>query len=110
MHDPPPDYFYYADGPGPCDSCCCTGGLTPTRWEPKEHTPKQQGSAHYQQGSIQPIEFILANDLGFCEGNVVKYVTRYPHKGTPKEDLVKARHYLDILIARLDTEEINDDA
>ena len=52
---------------------------------------------HYARCAIQPIDLIVANGLGFCEGNVVKYVCRYPHKGN-LSDLLKARHYLDLLI------------
>lgn len=54
---------------------------------------------HYQQGGIEPIDFIMANDLDFCEGNVVKYVSRWRRKGGV-DDLVKARTYLDFLIDR----------
>jgi len=50
---------------------------------------------------IQPVDFILANDIGFCEGNVVKYISRWKLKNG-REDLLKARHYIDILIADLD--------
>lgn len=57
----------------------------------------QYGGNHYKSKGIQPIEYILANDLGFCEGNVVKYITRYKDKNGI-EDLKKARHYLDFLI------------
>lgn len=31
-------------------------------------------------------------------GNVIKYLYRYPAKGTPLKDLMKARQYLDFLI------------
>jgi len=51
---------------------------------------------HYDM-EIQPITYIMANGLGFCEGNIVKYVSRYKEKGGI-EDLKKARHYLDMLI------------
>lgn len=57
----------------------------------------QIGGEHYHKRSIQPIEFVLANRLGFCEGSIVKYVTRWQDKGGV-EDLKKARHYLDFLI------------
>ena len=57
----------------------------------------QMGGSHYKDKAIQPVEYIHANDLGFCEGNVVKYVTRWKEKGGVA-DLEKARHYLDILI------------
>jgi hypothetical protein len=57
----------------------------------------QYGGQHYKGKAIQPIEYVLANNLGFCEGNVVKYVTRYADKGGV-EDLQKAKHYLEFLI------------
>ena len=57
----------------------------------------QVGGSHYKDKAIQPIEYIHANALGFCEGNVVKYVTRWKEKNGIA-DLEKARHYLDILI------------
>ena len=50
---------------------------------------------------IQPIEYILRNGLGFCEGNVVKYISRWKMKNG-RDDLLKAKHYIDILIAELD--------
>lgn len=57
----------------------------------------QVGGDHYKELSIQPIEYILANKLGFCEGNVIKYITRYKSKNG-LEDLKKAKHYIDMLI------------
>lgn len=51
---------------------------------------------HYKM-AIEPIEFIQKNGLNFCEGNIVKYVARHRRKNG-KEDLLKARHYLDMLI------------
>lgn len=57
----------------------------------------QTGGDHYKSQAIQPIEYIHANGLGFCEGNVIKYVTRFRNKNGI-EDLKKARHYLDLLI------------
>lgn len=56
----------------------------------------QVGGEHYKL-PIQPIEYIHRNGLGFCEGNVIKYVTRHRSKNG-KEDLLKARHYIDLLI------------
>lgn len=58
-------------------------------------TPK-----HYDF-QIQPVEYILRNGLGFCEGNVVKYISRWKMKNG-KEDLLKARHYIDILLESID--------
>jgi hypothetical protein len=42
----------------------------------------------------------LANNLGFCEGNVVKYITRYKDKGGV-DDLRKIKIYVDYLIDEL---------
>ena len=58
---------------------------------------EQVGGAHYKQMKIQPTEYIIANDIPFCEGNVIKYVTRWRGKNGV-EDLKKAEHYIKILI------------
>jgi hypothetical protein len=58
---------------------------------------RQVGGDHYKTLPIQPVEFIEANGLGFCEGNVIKYLTR--RKGPRLVDLRKAAHYLELLIA-----------
>jgi hypothetical protein len=60
---------------------------------------KQVGGDHYAKLKIQPVDYILENNIGFCEGCVIKYVTRWKDKGGI-EDLKKARHFLDILIER----------
>lgn len=57
-------------------------------------------SEHYKHFRIQPIDFIVANDLGFLESNVIKYICRYPYKGSALKDLEKARQYVDWLIER----------
>jgi hypothetical protein len=58
---------------------------------------RQVGGSHYRDKGIQPIIYIHANELGFCEGNVVKYVTRWRDKNGIA-DLRKAIHYLELLI------------
>ena len=60
---------------------------------------RQVGGKHYKDMKIQPVEFILANDLGFCEGNIIKYTCRYKQKGGV-EDLEKVVHYAQMLIER----------
>lgn len=57
----------------------------------------QEGGSHYKSMKVQPVEYIHANGLGYCEGNVVKYVSRWRAKGG-LQDLKKARHYVDLLI------------
>lgn len=57
----------------------------------------QVDGSHYKDLAIQPVEYIHANGLGFCEGSVVKYVTRWRAKNGIA-DLKKARHFIDLLI------------
>lgn len=63
----------------------------------------QVGGSHYTDCKIQPIEYIWANDLGFSEGNVVKYITRWRSKGGIK-DLEKAKHHIALLIEHAEAE------
>lgn len=57
----------------------------------------QVGGDHYKKLKIQPVEYIHANRLGFFEGSVIKYVTRWKDKNGLK-DLEKAKHFLELLI------------
>lgn len=57
----------------------------------------QVGGDHYKKLKIQPVEYIMANNIPYMEGNVVKYVTRWRDKGGIA-DLEKAMHYLQMLI------------
>jgi hypothetical protein len=58
---------------------------------------EQVGGNHYRKHKIQPIQYIVANKIGFLAGNVVKYVTRYKDKGGA-EDIRKAMHYLELIL------------
>ena len=53
---------------------------------------------HYTQGKIETIDYI--EDMGYIEGNIIKYISRYKFKGKPIEDLKKARWYIDRLIKK----------
>jgi hypothetical protein len=57
----------------------------------------QCGGTHYVNKVIQPWDYITANRLGYLEGNIIKYVSRWESKGGV-EDLRKAQHYLAKLI------------
>ena len=57
----------------------------------------QVGGNHYKGKAIQPWDYIASNNLGYLEGNIVKYVSRWQSKGGI-EDLKKAMHYLTKLI------------
>lgn len=55
---------------------------------------------HYNASDIEPIDVIEAWNLGFCLGNVIKYIARAEHKGSTLADLKKSRWYLDREIKR----------
>lgn len=57
----------------------------------------QVGGNHYSKLGIQPVEYIMKNNIPFVEGSVIKYVTRWRSKNGV-EDLKKAVHFLQILI------------
>jgi len=58
---------------------------------------KQVGGNHYKKYKIQPVEFIIKNNIGFVEGNIIKYILRFKEKGGVS-DLEKAKHYIELLI------------
>ena len=58
---------------------------------------KQVGGKHYLKYKIQPVEFIIKNNIGFVEGNIIKYILRFKEKGGV-QDLEKAKHYIELLI------------
>ena len=60
---------------------------------------KQVGGNHYQTMKIQPAEFVNKNKMLFAEGNAIKYICRHINKGG-KQDLEKAKHYIDMIIER----------
>ncbi len=70
-------------------------------WQERVFSPsanaEQVGGEHYKRQAIQTWDYITANGIGYLEGNVIKYVSRWRDKGGV-EDLRKARHYLDKLI------------
>ena len=49
---------------------------------------------------MEPLEYILSNKLSFCEGNVIKYITRHRKMELDKgiEALQKAKHYIDVIL------------
>lgn len=70
-----------------------------TKFDPvhePEHYKALGAACGFCGSPVEPI--IFTRLLGFCLGNVVKYVLRADYKGKPLEDLRKARNYLDIEI------------
>lgn len=66
-------------------------------WNRMTALNKQVAGNHYKDLPIQPVEYIYANALGYFEGNVVKYVSRWRNKNGIA-DLEKAKHYIELLI------------
>ena len=63
-----------------------------------EDSIKNINPKHYKSDN-DVIKFCLDNSIGFCEGNVIKYVRRWKEKNGV-EDLLKAKEYLDRLVDR----------
>lgn len=57
----------------------------------------QVGGSHYKDMPIQPVEYIVKNNIPFREGCVIKYVSRWKTKGG-LQDLKKAAHFLSMVI------------
>lgn len=77
---------------------------------PEETKPsdRQVGGDHYVSLPIQPSHYIRANDLGWYEGNVVKYITRYKQKGG-RADIEKVIHYAQLILEELNEEQMEFD-
>lgn len=65
---------------------------------------KQVGGDHYKKLRMQPVEFIVQNEIPFLEGCVIKRMCRWRVKGGV-QDLLKAKHEIDLLIAMHEAEE-----
>ena len=58
---------------------------------------------HYGKMKMEPIDFIIANDMDFLAGNAIKYVTRGALGESPDLrliDLRKAKDYVQRMIDR----------
>ena len=66
-------------------------------WGTETALNQQVGGKHYVGFAIQPVVFCHKNRLGFIESSAIKYLCRHKSKGG-KEDLLKARHFIDLLI------------
>ena len=61
---------------------------------------------HYFRFKIEPITFIMQNDIPYAEGNAIKYLCRWRFKHKTKEaqieDLKKAKQYIDLILEHED--------
>ena len=66
---------------------------------PRDALDRQIGGNHYKEFSLQPVEFITENKLGFLQGSMIKRICRYDRPGGKGlEDLQKIKHEVDLLI------------
>lgn len=76
-------------------------GMSEQAWEESmeqvDALMKQVGGNHYASMAIQPVEFIVANNLTFLEGNVIKYISRH-HAKNGADDVRKAIHYCELIL------------
>ena len=66
-----------------------------------DQNDRQVGGNNYKKLAKQTWDYIMANNIGYMEGNIIKYVSRWKEKGGEK-DLLKAKHYLDKLIENIE--------
>lgn len=68
--------------------------------EMKSALSHQVGGDHYKNFAIQPVEFIMRNDLSFLAGSIIKRLCRFDKPGGKGlQDLEKAKHEIDLIIA-----------
>ena len=58
---------------------------------------RQEGGNHYHKSDVQLVDYLIPNNIPFCEGSVMKYVARHREKNG-KEDLLKAIHYIEMIM------------
>lgn len=66
--------------------------------ENKSPEEQQIGGNHYAKLKIQPMRYSMENNLDPCQHTIIKYVTRFRDKDGI-QDLEKAKHVIDLLIA-----------
>lgn len=100
----------------------CLDSVTPSEWDvlnrtwrpattyghlahPADNISKPK---HYTSNGVEAIDYIkqqVDDPESYLEGNVLKYMHRYKHKGSPVDDLRKARQYLEWLIKEVSIDE-----
>jgi len=71
-----------------------------------EKTDMVNSPKHYRMQGVEAIDILEMSMteeefLGYLKGNVSKYLLRYKHKTKPKEDLQKAKWYIEKLIEKI---------
>lgn len=68
---------------------------TPAEWDALNH---QVGGQHYHRMKIQPVTYIVENDIDYLSGTAIKYLSRHRHKGGA-EDIRKAIQFCEFILA-----------
>jgi hypothetical protein len=77
-------------------------------FEDSVNHPKHYNINWKGEKAIETFDYISSWCMNYAQGNVVKYVSRYPYKGKSVEDLKKARWYLDKLIAEEEEKRVSE--
>lgn len=85
-----------------CDKLECQSKLL-EEWDSRTFVVKDLIShpSHYMMNGMETkdiIEACVKDPESAYQANVIKYITRYQHKGTPIQDLEKAKQYIDFII------------
>ena len=73
--------------------------------EDQVNNPPHYNFNHKGEKAIETYEYIESWCMNYTQGNIIKYVSRYPYKGKALEDLQKARWYINKLISQIEQEE-----
>ena len=65
-------------------------------YKPVKNVVSPLSPTHYAKWKIEPVTFIMENDIPFCEGNVIKYTMRHRDKNGV-QDINKAIRYLEMI-------------
>jgi hypothetical protein len=66
--------------------------------------PKHYNINWKGEQAIETFDYINSWRMGYAQGNIIKYVSRYKYKGKDLQDLKKARWYLEKLINEVENE------
>jgi len=77
-----------------CKNCGCKTSIEGSN----SAITRQVGGKHYisKKNNLQPIELIVAHDLDFIDGNIVKYAIRKKNGESDKERYDKIIHYAEL--------------
>jgi hypothetical protein len=85
---------------GPYDNCspsCMCEGDCSIGPDPASYYDTQVGGSHYNDKPRDVAEFIIENNYGFAEGNIIKYAARHDVKNGA-EDIKKIIHYAQFIL------------